>query len=59
MPRAGIAIAARGNHKRRTRKLQSPRAAFFISLQESKKTPGRKPVGSLNQISKVKAEALP
>ena len=29
-PRAGIAIAARGDDQRRTRKLQSPRAAFFM-----------------------------
>jgi hypothetical protein len=31
-PPAGIANAARGNDKRRTRGLQSPQAAFSISL---------------------------
>ena len=32
-PHAGIENAARGNAKRRTRKLQSPHAAFEIPLQ--------------------------
>ena len=33
-PRAGMTNAARGNGKRRTRKSQSPRAAFFLSLRQ-------------------------